>query len=174
VNRSIRTVALTILGLASGRVVPALAQANPAATQSLRLSAFGGVTGTYTGLNGGKNLGITAGADLEFRPLFTLYPSIEVRGTYPIDRGTIDSQKNILGGLKVARPIFGGRFQPYADMLFGRGQINYGPGYAVPNSPIYYTQSVSNVLSPGIGLDFRVPIDFHSRGMPNCSDTLRP
>src|SRR5258708_4803423 len=71
--------------------------------------------GTYTGLNSGKNLGIAAGIDLGFRPFFSVHPSFELRGSYPLDKGSIDSQTNILAGLKTAK-VFG-RFHPYAEIL---------------------------------------------------------
>ena len=50
------------------------AQAKPAGTQQLQLSAFAGLTGTFTDLSGGKNLGITAGVDLTFLRLPPLPP----------------------------------------------------------------------------------------------------
>ena len=71
------------------------AQAMPTASRIVTLSDFGGLTGTFTGLDGGRNLGITAGGDIGFRPFHGFYPSAEVRGTYPIDDGQVDSQKNI-------------------------------------------------------------------------------
>ena len=40
------------------------AQVASTATQQLQLSAFAGGTGTFTNFDGGKNLDITAGADL--------------------------------------------------------------------------------------------------------------
>ncbi len=129
-------------------------QAIPTASRRLQIAGFGGITGTYTGLNSGRTLGVTAGADFGFRPFFSLYPSVEVRGSYVIDKGQVDSQKAILGGLKVEKPY--GRFHPYADFLFGRGQINYGQGIATPDRNAYYVQSFSNVVSPGIGIDFQL------------------
>ena len=127
----------------------ARAQNAPTASQYLRLSAFGGATGTYTGLDHGRNLGITAGADLNFGRYFGLYPSAEVRGTYPLHEGGRNSDRNILGGLKVEQRF--GRFHPYVDFLFGRGQINY-----LNDSRPPYQQSASKVLSPGVGVDMDV------------------
>ena len=129
------------------------AQAMPAASRPFTLSAFGGATGTFTGLDGGKNLGITAGGDLGFKPFHYYYPSVEVRGTYPIDDGHVDSQKNILGGVKVER--FFGNFHPYVDFFFGRGKIDYlNGGYPNPAGTLLYLDSISNVYGPGGGLDF--------------------
>ena len=57
---------------------------NPTAIQRMQLSAFGGATGDFTGLGGGKNVGITAGVDLAVAPVRNwLRPTVEVRGTYP-------------------------------------------------------------------------------------------
>src|SRR5271167_365690 len=79
----------------------ACSQAVPTASQTLQLSAFGGLTGVFTDLEGGHNLSITAGIDLAFLSLHGFHPAAEVRGTYPIHAGTINSQKNVLGGIRV-------------------------------------------------------------------------
>ena len=89
------------------------AQAVPSGTQQLQLSAFAAATGTFTDFQGGKNVAITAGADLTFLAFRTFRPSFELRGTYPIDKGHISSQKNFLLGPKVEYPV--GRFHPYVD-----------------------------------------------------------
>jgi hypothetical protein len=131
----------------------ASAQASPAGTQQLQLSAFAALTGTFTDLEGGKNLGITAGADITFLALRLVRPSFEARGTYPIDGGHISSQKNFLLGPKVEYPI--GRFHPYADFLFGRGEIDYhSPGYIFGD--IRYIQTNTFIYSPGVGLDYNL------------------
>ena len=131
----------------------AQAQATPAYVQPWELSAFGGINGTYTGLSGGKNLGITAGVDLRVYNFRRYMFSGEVRGTYPLDGGSIDSQKDVLGGLKVDRTFFG-RVHPYADILAGRGLIDYeGKGYLNPPETLIFTSSPSTVISPGAGVD---------------------
>jgi hypothetical protein len=127
------------------------AQGVPTATQQLQLSAFGAATGIFTNLEGGKNLGITIGADITYLPLRLVRPSFEIRGTYPIDDGTISSQKSFLVGPKVERPF--GRLHPYVDFLIGRGEIDYGQGgFAVGN--ILYISSNSTIYSPGGGVDY--------------------
>jgi hypothetical protein len=127
------------------------AQAIPAGTQQLQLSAFAGATGTFTNLEGGKNLGITAGTDLTFLAFRRFRPSFEFRGTYPIDKGHISSQKNFLLGPKVEYPI--GRFHPYVDFFFGRGEIDYhDPGFVFGNTRFFSTNTF--IYSPGIGLDY--------------------
>ena len=131
----------------------ALAQAVPAGTQKLQLSTFVGATGTFTNFEGGKNLGITAGADLTYLGFRTFLPAFEIRGTYPIDEGHISSQKNFLLGPKVVYPI--GRFHPYADFFFGRGQIDYlNGGFIFGNTQ--YISSNTWVYSPGVGLDYNL------------------
>ncbi|MFP5231091.1 MAG: outer membrane protein [Acidobacteriota bacterium] len=129
------------------------AQGIPAAIRTLNFSVFGGATGDYTGFDGGKNLGITAGADLGFRPYHLFYFSIEGRGTYPVDDGKVDSQKSFLFGGRVQR--YYNRFRPYADFLYGRAQIDYlDGGYPNPEGTLLFISSVSNVFAFGGGLDY--------------------
>jgi hypothetical protein len=129
----------------------AAGQAVPAGIQKLQLSAFAGGTGTFTDFHGGKNLGITGGADLTFLAFRLFRPSFEIRGTYPIDSGHISSQKDFLLGPKVEYPI--GPFHPYADFLIGRGAIDYNNGgFAFGNT--LYLNTNTLVYSPGVGLDY--------------------
>ncbi len=151
--------ALPLLCFALAACSLARAQAIPAATRPFTLSAFGAATGTFTGLDGGKNLGITAGGDIGFKPFHLFYPSAEVRGTYPIDDGKVDAQKNILFGLKVER--FYGRFRPYVDFLYGRDKIDYqNGGYPNPSGTLLYLDSISNIYSFGGGLDYTLTDHF--------------
>jgi hypothetical protein len=140
--------ALLVATLSSSYV--AKAQAAPTATQAMKLSAFGGLTGVYTGLLGGHNLSITAGADLAFPKFLYVRPVLELRGTYPIHQGTIDGQKSILIGPRFEGEI--GRFHPYGDILIGRGGINYPRGYYY--NGFIYSSSNTNVYSAGGGLDY--------------------
>src|SRR5580704_17339714 len=131
----------------------ASAQSAPTATQPLQLSVFAAGTGTFTDLEGGKNLGITAGADLTILAFRLFRPAFELRGTYPIDKGHISSQKNFLLGPKVEYPI--GRLHPYVDLLLGRGEIDYhDPGLVFGNTRYITTNTF--IYSPGIGLDYNV------------------
>jgi hypothetical protein len=131
----------------------ALAQdAHPTATRQLQLSAFGGVSGVFTGLEGGKNFSVTAGGDLGLPPFRGLRPTIEIRGTYPADHGLIDSQKSILGGLRVDF-LLNRRLRPYGDFLFGRGQMNYGlTGYHFDN--YIYSLTTTYIDAGGVGFDY--------------------
>jgi hypothetical protein len=138
---------LLLLGTAG-----AVGQARSTATQMLRLSAFGGINGTYTGLEGGRNVGITGGVDLGFRPFFRLRPSLEVRGTYPTHDDGIDSQRNVLVGGKIERAF--GRLRPYGDVLYGRGALNFPQGFPDPTGQVMYARTVGSVIAFGGGLDY--------------------
>ena len=132
----------------------ALAQANATATRTLELSAFGAVSGVYTGLGGGKNLGIVAGADLGLPVWRGIRPELEVRGLYPADHGRVDSQKSLLGGARFDF-LLNHRLRPYADFLAGRGLMRYGiNGYRFGNPPRIFIQTVTPVNSPGAGFDY--------------------
>lgn len=138
----------------------ATAQATSTASRPLELSAFGGLTGTYTGLSGGKNLGITAGVDLGLRPFFGFRPFLEWRGTYPIDGGQIDAQKDVLAGLRVQRPV-ARRLNAYADILLGRGGLHYQDGgYPSLSGGFFYVASNTTVISPGLGVEYHLSDHF--------------
>jgi hypothetical protein len=125
---------------------------HPTASQTAQLSVFGGLTGDYTGLDGGKNLGITAGLDLGLPPVTRLIrPVVEIRGTFPMDGGKVDSQRNIMGGLR-ASIWLGHPLHPYVDFLFGRGEMKYGNGYFFENQD--YILTTTYVESYGGGVDY--------------------
>jgi hypothetical protein len=131
------------------------AQALSTAARGLAPSVFLGVSGVYTGINSGRNLSLTGGLDIAFLPGRKFQPALEYRGTFALDQGVVAGEKNNLGGVRVTMPLR--RFRPYADGLFGRGEINYlGIGLEVPGKPIYYLQSSSNVFSVGAGVDARL------------------
>ena len=144
---------ITLLLFATVLLPAAHAQANSTDVRPLQLYAFGGATGTYTGLDGGRNLGITAGIDLGIGAHRGFLPTLEARGTEPMDDGGVDAQKNVLGGLKVERLYRG--FHPYIDVLFGRGAIDYqGAGYANPQQTKLYQVTNSNIYDFGGGIDY--------------------
>jgi hypothetical protein len=111
-------------------------QALPTASRTLQLSAFGGLSGDYIGLSGGKNLGITAGVDLGLIPYHGVRPTVEVRGTFPIDDGHIASQKSILFGPRFDF-LLNRRLRPYGDFLFGRGEMDYNNGGYIIGNEIF-------------------------------------
>lgn len=144
---------------------------HPTAVQPMQLSVFGGASGVYTGLEGGKNLSVTAGLDLALPPVYHVRPGLEFRGTFPIDKGTIDSQRSVLGGPRVDF-LLGHRFRPYGDFLFGRGQMNYGSGYFYQNYE--YLLTTTYVYSVGGGIDlpltdhFQVKLDGQAQHWGNA------
>ncbi len=146
-------VALAVAAATQSPAARAQATAPSTASQQLALSAFGGGTGTFTDLLGGKNLGITAGADLAFLTYRRFRPVLEVRGTYPVYNGQVDAQKSFLGGLKVERQF--GPVHPYVDFLVGRGEIDYQHG-GLAVGTLLFLSSTSTVFSPGLGLDYDV------------------
>jgi len=139
------------------------AQGKPTASQDLELSAFGGITGTYTGVLGGRNAGITAGADLAFREFFGVRPGIEVRGTLPVDNGNIAGERNYLGGITLAKRF--GRFNVYGDFLYGHGEIKYQNGglQNAAGTEVFLTSN-SNILSPGGGFEYDISRHFSIKG----------
>ena len=135
-------------------------QALPTATQPMQLSVFGGVGGVFTGLGEGKNFDVLAGADIGLPPVHGFRPTIEVRGAYPADHGLVDSQKSILGGIKTDF-LLNHHLRPYANFLFGRGEINYNGGYQFRNQ--IYLQTATNVYSFGGGFDYDLTEHFAVR-----------
>jgi len=135
-------------------------QALPTATQTLQLSVFGGFGGVFTGLSDGRNLDLLAGADLGLPPVRGFRPTIEIRGAYPVDKGQVNSQKSILGGIKTEF-LLHRHVRPYADVLFGRGEINYNGGYRFEDQ--IYLLTTTNVYSFGGGLDYDLAEHFSLR-----------
>jgi hypothetical protein len=152
----ILTLALLVVTLCGAAAASAQSD-HPTASRTLQLSAFGAASGVYTGLAGGKNFSITAGGDLGLPPWHGVRPALEVRGTYPLDRGDIDTQKSLLAGLGVEF-LLSHRFRPYGDFLFGRGQMNYqtsqgADGYVFQNN--IYTLTTTYIDSPGAGFNYQ-------------------
>ena len=128
------------------------AQSIPTASRGVVPSVFVGLTGAYTGLYGSRNLGITAGLDIGFKPFYGLLPSIELRGTYPINSGSVVGEEHVEGGLRVQKRY--GFVRPYVDFLYGRGELNYqNGGLAVPMQAFRYLQTTGDVISPGLGFE---------------------
>jgi hypothetical protein len=143
-----------VLSLAFSAFGQAFGQATPTAARALGISAFGGLSGVYTGLNSAKNLSITAGGDLSLRRYYGLNPALEVRGMYPVDSGSLVSERNILGGIRLSHPF--ARLNVYGDALFGRGELKYINGFIDPTGTIEYLQNPSNVFSAGGGVEYRL------------------
>ena len=154
--------AVALLGALTIWCSPAEGQSDPAASQRLELSVFGAGTGTYTGLYDGRNAGITAGIDLTLPRYHHFDPAIELRGNTPISKGDVDGQKSALIGPKVSRRF--GRFHPYVDGFFGRGQFEYLNGGIIADLPdgtgFLYKKTTTNVYAGGGGLDYQVSRHF--------------
>jgi hypothetical protein len=123
----------------------------------MQLSAFSTITPTSTGLGQGKNLTITAGADIAFVGLRRVRSVVEIRGSYPIAAGNVDRQKSFVAGPVIECAV--GRFRPYADFLLGKGAINYLRGGYVFGGEKYISSSAV-VYSPGVGLDYSITHHF--------------
>lgn len=136
-------------------------QAAATATERLHISVFAGGSGIDTGLNSGRNVGFTLGADFSLRRYLGLNPSVEVRSTYPVDAGSVDGQRNVLAGIRLSAKLR--RIHPYVDFLVGRGRIDYTPPLSDPQRTYVYVQSSSNVLSPGAGFDLDLGPSFALR-----------
>jgi hypothetical protein len=128
------------------------AQSEPTASRPLDLSTFMGISSTNTGIEGDRNLDITAGLSLSFPRCIGLVPSLELRGTTPLSDGSILSEKNFAIGLQAAKPL-GRSFMPFANFLVGRNQFTYlNDGLRVSQTDVVYTKSASDLFSPGIGV----------------------
>ena len=134
----------------------ASAQSSPAASRALDPSVFLGFSGVYTGIQTGRNLSLTAGANLGLVPFHGYVPAIELRGTYPINSGAVAGEESVEAGIRVSKRY--GRARPYGDLLFGRGELNYqNGGYIVPAQSFRYLESTTNIVSPGIGVEIDGP-----------------
>jgi hypothetical protein len=130
----------------------AFGQAEVTASQAMELSVFGAGTGTFTSLENTRNAGVTAGVDLAFRPFFGVRPALEVRGTYPFDKGAVVGLKDGLVGIRLMKHY--GRFEPYLDGHWGRGEVTYVGGFIV--GTFRYDRTTTNVWSGGGGFDYRL------------------
>jgi hypothetical protein len=148
-----------------------LAQSVPTTTQRLQLSTFLIATETSTGFQSAKNFDITSGGDLTLLTFRYINTGVELRGSYPVQSGSLIGQKSILAGPKLEYPK--SMFRPYADLLVGRGRISYLDGGYIAGT-VKYIRSDSAVLSAGIGCDLylthrlamRVDIQYQSWDSP--------
>ncbi|WP_124847333.1 outer membrane beta-barrel protein [Acidipila sp. EB88] len=131
----------------------AQAQVAPPVTKPLQLAVFATGTGTWTNFAAGRNLGITAGADLILHNYWGFRPALEIRGTYPFHAGGRDGQEDFLLGVRVEHEYR--RLHPYVNFLVGGGSIGYKNG-GYPYDDFIYLSSTSTVYSPGVGVDYDV------------------
>ncbi len=157
-----RSFTAATLFVASLSLSGAHAQAVPTASANLRLSAFAGMSGNFTGVGLAKNGDISAGFDIGFRPFAGFFPAIEMRGLYPIEKGKLVNQKNLLAGIRLGRRKE--NFNPYGDVLFGRGKLEFPHGLATPTNSFIVLLNTTNVLSFGGGLDYQLSPHFAAKG----------
>jgi hypothetical protein len=161
-----------VVCLFSGSAQLLHAQAAPTAVRRLAPSAFVMFSGVETGVatrgeaslaHGGHNLSVTAGGDLGVFTFSRYALAAEVRGTFPVNSGKIVGVEDILGGLRISREPTGimGRgntnWRPYADVLFGRNQMNFqSGGYFVSSgsSTLIYKQSAGTMFQAGGGVEY--------------------
>ena len=138
------------------------AQALPTAYANVRLSAFAGVSANYTGVELERNGDVTAGVDIGFRPFSGFFPALEARGSYPIAKGSLANEENALAGIRLGRRKE--NFNPYGDVLFGRGRLNFPHGLADASNTFTVLSNTTNVLSFGGGLDYNLSRHFGVKG----------
>ncbi len=138
------------------------AQAVPTASANMRISTFAGVSANYTGVELAKNGDVTAGVDIGFRSFAGFYPAFEARGLYPIAKGNVVNQENLLAGIRLGRHKE--NFNPYGDVLFGRGKLTFPNGLPNPTDTFVVLSNTSNVLSFGGGLDYNMSQHFGVKG----------
>jgi hypothetical protein len=157
-----RTLTSATLFAALSSLTAARAQAVPTATANIRLSAFAGVSANYTGVQLAKNGDVTAGFDIGFRPFAGFFPAFEARGLYPIHEGQVVGQRNFLGGIRLGRRKE--NFNPYGDLLFGRGKLDFPNGLSTPTNTFIVLSNTTNVLSFGGGLDYNLSQHWAAKG----------
>ena len=127
----------------------------------MTLSAFAGVSANFTGVQLAGNKDVTAGFDIGFRPFAGFFPALEGRGLYPIVKGDVVNQENLLAGLRLGRRK--DRFNPYGDVLFGRGKLKFPAGLAIPTGKFIVLSNTTNVFSLGGGLDYNLSRHFGAK-----------
>lgn len=151
--------ALFCMALACGII---RAQEMPSRTQAASLQAFGLISYVQphysTGSTTVNNTGVSLGADLDFRPLDLLEPSIELRATFA--PGSDVTEKTYQFGPRLEADL--GRVKPYIFLLIGTGSITFAQPIPTPFGP--YTHDSSFVYSGGFGVDYMVTPRIGIRG----------
>ncbi|WP_420237442.1 outer membrane protein [Telmatobacter bradus] len=112
---------------------------------------FAGAAGLNTQINGWNTSGIL-GLQRDFRPIFHLEPSLEVRGIYPLQNGSAAAERSGMGGVNLGHRF--GKFKLYGSGEYGRGKIQFPSGYAYGD--YYYVDWASNVYAVGGGVDYHL------------------
>ncbi len=125
------------------------AQSTPAtAEQGIRLQVFGLASYVRPDLGGAlKNAGGAIGADANLKAFgfHNLQPGIEIR--YAASGGRVSNQYVFSGGPRILYDF--GRFEPYADLLVGKGNAVFNHP-----DPVTFTHDDSIVFTYGGGLDY--------------------
>ena len=154
INRAIAAIAL-LMALACSA---AAAQEIPTREQALSLQAFGLFSYVQPHYDPANNVGGTFGADLDFRPLYFVRPSLEMRATFA--SGSNFSETTYDFGPRVELDF--GRIKPYADFLIGSGAITFKQPIIYPTGP--YTHDSSIIYSGAVGADYMVTRQIAIRG----------
>jgi len=136
----------------------AAAQEIPARQQGLSLQAFGLFSYVQPHYDPSNNVGGAFGADLNFRPLYFLQPSVDVRATFA--PGSDVSETSYDFGPRLEADF--GRLKPYGYILIGTGSITFTHPVIYPTGP--YTHDSSIVYSGGFGADYMVTPQIGIRG----------
>jgi len=128
-------------------------QATATAARAYRVSAFGGVAIVKPDYGQDTDFGATIGADIT-RHFRLLEPSLEVRYTY--SSGNNVNENTLMGGLKVEKAF--GRLHPYADALFGIGNITFNHPTIFASGP--YAKDNGPAFALGGGVDFDISRSF--------------
>ena len=70
--------------------------------------------------------------------------------------------ENLLAGIRLGRRK--DRFNPYGDVLFGRGKLDFPHGLSTPTGTFIVLSNTTNVLSFGGGLDYNLSQHFGAKG----------
>lgn len=130
---------------------PAYGQATTTASKTMDISFFGGYSATRPDYGPQVDNGVTVGANVTRYYRYRVKPSLETR--FGFANGPTVNEQTYLFGFRGQMDY--GRVHPYADVLFGLGNIHYN--FIVdPRNPKSGLNDDSVVESPGVGLDIDV------------------
>jgi hypothetical protein len=129
----------------------AWSQAMATASKGAEISGFGAFMGGDPDFGGRSYKGMAAGVDYTFFPRSRFAPSVEARGTELLADDI--TEKAVMIGPRVQMD-FRRRFHPYADFLYGGGEVLFHP--YLYYSGLGYTGDRSRVYSYGGGINIDV------------------
>jgi hypothetical protein len=128
--------------------VTASAQEIPTKQQAASLQVFGLFSYVQPHYYPSNNNGISLGADLNFRPLSVIQPSLELRATLAPGSDVTEHTYNF--GPRIELNL--SRIRPYAFAFIGKGYITFAHPVIYPTGP--YSHDDSTVYSGGGGVDY--------------------